>query len=139
MNESDMTSRINTLVRGPTPDEMFAWKINDRFNAGIPDAFYEGPAGFLWVEYKLVKRKTLPKLLVPTLSAQQRVRLRHLATLQPGTVFVVVGVQTAPRTTQLFVFSTPDDWENGYDARSVGAFSLADWAMKVRSICLTKR
>jgi hypothetical protein len=41
------------------PKEVYRWKIHDKFTGGVPDAYYEGPKGFLWVEYKYIK--TLPK------------------------------------------------------------------------------
>ena len=34
------------------------WKIHDRYNGGVPDAFYIGGGGCLWAEYKYIK--TLP-------------------------------------------------------------------------------
>jgi|688.fasta_scaffold1437507_1 hypothetical protein len=38
---------------------LFRWKICDKFAGGVPDAFYAGPAGTLFVEYKYLK--ALPK------------------------------------------------------------------------------
>ena len=32
------------------------WKIHDRYNGGVPDAFYMGPIGSLWTEYKYIKQ-----------------------------------------------------------------------------------
>jgi hypothetical protein len=54
MQESTFTSKIHRLL----PKEVYAWKISDRFHRGIPDAYYSGQAGDLWVEYKFYH--TLP-------------------------------------------------------------------------------
>ena len=36
-------------------DDVFRWKIHDKFAGGVPDAMYVGPAGVLFVEYKYLK------------------------------------------------------------------------------------
>jgi hypothetical protein len=41
------------------PPSTDAWKINDVFEGGVADAYYSGPAGDMWIEYKFVK--ALPK------------------------------------------------------------------------------
>lgn len=33
---------------------MYAWKVNDDYQGGVPDCFYEGTQRDLWVEYKYV-------------------------------------------------------------------------------------
>ena len=48
---------IKAVHRHLSP-EVYRWKIHDTYTGGVPDAFYMGPAGSLWVEYKYVK---LPK------------------------------------------------------------------------------
>jgi hypothetical protein len=48
---------IKAVHRHLSP-EVYRWKIHDTYTGGVPDAFYMGPAGSLWVEYKYV---TLPK------------------------------------------------------------------------------
>jgi hypothetical protein len=49
------------------------WKINDNFRGGVPDAYYSGSGGDIWIEYKYVKR--LPKRedtqIIPQLRPQQ--------------------------------------------------------------------
>ena len=37
------------------PDDLFSWKIHDKFAGGVPDAMYVGPAGVLFIEYKYLK------------------------------------------------------------------------------------
>lgn len=51
----DEHSFVRALHRRlPRPD-IYAWKINDKFAGGVPDAMYEGAKGLLWVEYKYIK------------------------------------------------------------------------------------
>lgn len=40
------------------PSGLYRLKNNNQFHAGIPDCWYSGPAGDLWIEYKFV---VLPK------------------------------------------------------------------------------
>jgi hypothetical protein len=41
------------------PKDIYRWKVSDRFTGGVPDCYYEGSKGALWVEYKYLK--SLPK------------------------------------------------------------------------------
>lgn len=45
------------------PKEIYTWKIHDTYAGGIPDAFYAGPAGILFVEYKYVRKSTAKESL----------------------------------------------------------------------------
>jgi hypothetical protein len=40
------------------PVELYRMKNHNQYNGGIPDVWYSGPAGDLWIEYKFV---ILPK------------------------------------------------------------------------------
>ena len=55
MNEHGFIKSVHRSL----PTSLYAWKINDKFAGGVPDAFYAGPAGNLFVEYKFMK--SLPK------------------------------------------------------------------------------
>jgi len=55
MNEHSFVRYIHNAL---SPD-VYKWKIHDTYTGGVPDAFYAGPAGTLFVEYKYVK--SLPK------------------------------------------------------------------------------
>lgn len=55
MNEHSFIRSIHKLL----PKEVYKWKINDPYQGGVADAYYSGPAGDLWVEYKFIK--SLPK------------------------------------------------------------------------------
>jgi len=41
------------------PKDIYRWKVSDRFTGGVPDCYYEGSKGALWIEYKYLK--SLPK------------------------------------------------------------------------------
>lgn len=75
MKEKDFINKVHKAL----PKEIYKWKINDPYHGGVPDAFYSGPQGFLFVEYKY--KETLPKKanskIKINLSEQQRVWLRR--------------------------------------------------------------
>ena len=56
---------------------IYRWKINDAYHGGVPDAFYSGPQGHCFIEYKYAS--TLPKKeeskIEINLSVQQRIWL----------------------------------------------------------------
>ena len=100
MNESGFTSSISKKL----PSQVFSWKINCRFANGTPDAWYSGPKGDIWVEYKYLKK--LPKTTVkPKLSALQLKWLRDRFH-EGRNVAVVVG---SPEGCLVY---THMDWEN---------------------------
>ena len=61
------------------PPEILTWKILDPYQGGVPDAFYAGPAGQLWVEYKFTKLPVRDSSKVAVcLSEQQKLWLSRL-------------------------------------------------------------
>ena len=54
MVESQFTQAINRAVR---EHGVYCWKISDRYRAGVPDCWYSGPGGDIWIEYKYLKRQ----------------------------------------------------------------------------------
>lgn len=52
------------------------WKINARYVRGVPDCWYSGPGGDLWVEYKYLPRAPR-RDFTPQLSANQKHWLQH--------------------------------------------------------------
>lgn len=52
MRESTFTSKVKDLL----PPEVYALKLSLPYTAGVPDAWYSGCGGDLWVEYKYLKR-----------------------------------------------------------------------------------
>lgn len=63
MHESD---RIQAVHRYLNKDHLVVWKIADPYHRGVADAYYSGPKGDLWIEYKsqaLNKRRpTVPRV-----------------------------------------------------------------------------
>ena len=52
MNEHSFIKSIHRSLH----NSVCKWKIHDTYTGGVPDAFYMGPAGSLWVEYKYIKQ-----------------------------------------------------------------------------------
>ena len=55
MNEHSFIKAIHRKL----PKDIYHWKVSDRFTGGVPDCYYEGSKGALWIEYKYLK--SLPK------------------------------------------------------------------------------
>lgn len=55
MNEHGFVKAVHRHL----PSDLYRWKIHDTYTGGVPDAWYAGPAGTLFVEYKFVTQ--LPK------------------------------------------------------------------------------
>jgi len=89
MNESGYTRKISKLLRR----DVYAWKISDRFTAGVPDAYYSGPATDLWVEYKHIPKPPKTTNQCPALSSLQQKWLRERME-QGRNVAVIVGLGT---------------------------------------------
>ena len=85
MTEHAFVKRVHRHL----PSELYRWKVADRYTNGVPDAWYSGPAGDLWVEYKYLPR-TPRRVFTPALSALQKKWLieRHR---EGRNVAVVVG------------------------------------------------
>lgn len=66
MNEASVTRAFNKKL----PDEIHVWKINARFANGVPDCWYSGPGGDMWVEWKLLPQPP-SRAHKPRLSALQ--------------------------------------------------------------------
>jgi len=80
-------------VHRSLPSEIYRWKIHDTYTGGVPDAFYAGPAGMIFIEYKYIK--TLPKKaetpIKNTLSTLQVVWLTRMHNFG-HTVAAVIGI-----------------------------------------------
>ena len=66
MHESTFTRSVNKKL----PRTVYAWKVNARYAPGVPDCWYSGPHGDLWVEWKYLPK--MPKTHKPKLSELQR-------------------------------------------------------------------
>ena len=102
MTEAGFTWSVTRLL----PKHVHVWKINARYTAGVPDAWYSGPHGDLWVEYKYKPR--MPKQLDPTklLSPRQRQWLNARST-EGRDCAVIVG---APEGS---IILTQGEWNTG--------------------------
>ena len=86
---------IKAVHRHLSP-ESYRWKIHDTYTGGVPDAFYCGPAGSLWVEYKYIKlpkRKTT--VVTFGLSELQQIWLTKVAYFGQTTILAVGWEQSA--------------------------------------------
>ena len=95
MNEHGFIKAVHRHI----PSEVYRWKIHDTYTGGVPDAFYCGPAGSLWVEYKYIKlpkRKTT--VVTFGLSELQQIWLTKMAGYGQTTL-LAVGWQ---QSTQVF-------------------------------------
>ncbi len=73
------------------PEDVYHMKNHNQYNGGIPDVWYSGPAGDLWVEYKFIAVPKRPETVIKIdLSELQRAWLtaRHA---EGRSVAVVVG------------------------------------------------
>lgn len=113
MNEHSYIRSIHKKLHS----DVYRWKINDAYAGGVADAFYSGPNGMLFVEYKYISEKKLPKrgttLIVPDLSGLQKkwLRDRHEESIP---VVVVLG------TPQASVIFTHCEWEKGILTSQLG-------------------
>lgn len=71
MHESTFTRSVNKRL----PKSVYSWKVNARYAPGVPDCWYSGPGGDLWVEWKYLPR--MPKAHKPKLSALQKAWLNE--------------------------------------------------------------
>lgn len=89
MNEHSFIKSIHNSLH---PD-VYKWKIHDTYTGGVPDAFYSGPVGSLFVEYKYIKQ--LPKkdttMLRHSLSKLQEAWLERVKSATP--VALILGVE----------------------------------------------
>ena len=56
MNETGYIQSVNRHVNWE-----YYWKINDMYQGGVVDCFYEGTEHELWIEYKYISSKKFPK------------------------------------------------------------------------------
>ena len=89
-----MATPENTFIQSihrHLPAELYRMKNHNQYNGGIPDCWYSGPAGDLWIEYKFnVLPKRADTLVVPGLSELQKnwITSRHIEGRKVG---VIVG------------------------------------------------
>ena len=77
-------------VHKHVPPEVYRMKTNNPYIAGIPDCYYSGNKGELWVEYKFIPKIPLRANVQANLSALQLHWLRGRAS-EGRNVAVVIG------------------------------------------------
>lgn len=107
MNEHTFSSKIIRKCRDKGIE--LAWKINDNFAGGVPDAWFLGKGTTLWIEFKFLQE--LPKkgdtVLKPNLSKQQALWLSKLYNAEQPCA-VVIGL---PK--EAIIIVDPMIWERG--------------------------
>lgn len=104
---------IKAVHRHLSP-EVYRWKIHDTYTGGVPDAFYLGPAGSLWVEYKYVKLPKRATTYIPFgLSILQALWLTRAINWKQSAIVVVGFEKSAIALTdpELFTGSTKNELE----------------------------
>lgn len=123
MNEHSFIKSVHRYL----PSHLFKWKIHDTYTGGVPDSFYAGPAGILFVEYKYVK--TLPAkdstAIKTTLSPLQAQWLNRMLDFNQRAALVIGCEDTA-------VILTNKEWvatftKKDYVARAVPRKQVATW------------
>lgn len=113
MNEHTFSSKIIKKCREKGIAK--AWKINDDFQGGVPDAWFLGTISDLWIEFKWLKE--LPKRdetkVLPALSALQLAWLKNLSKHDREAVCVIGLPKHA------LILSTVLEWENGATVRTL--------------------
>jgi hypothetical protein len=84
--ESNFIAKIHKRL----PAAIYRMKTNNPYVAGIPDCYYSGSVGELWVEYKFVPKIPINGMVKVALSALQRQWLEGRE-VEGRNVGVVVG------------------------------------------------
>lgn len=85
MTEAGFTRAIHKKL----PSTVYHWKVNDRFTVGVPDAWYSGERGDLWVEYKFLPK--LPRVIRHTLLSDKQRHWLNLRHAEGRNVMVAIG------------------------------------------------
>lgn len=85
MNEHGFVQAVHRRL----PPAVYKLKLNVRYNNGVPDAWYSGPAGDVWVEYKY--RKDTPKRAFTVSLSKLQLNWLTAREAEGRNVVVVVG------------------------------------------------
>jgi hypothetical protein len=118
-------------VHRSLPSEVYRWKICDTFTGGVPDAFYAGPAGTIFIEYKYIKEipKKKTTKIKNTLSSLQKLWLTQMESFDQA-VAAVIGVGN-----NVIVLSNSALWENDisqewYTKHKMTKTAFVNWLYK---------
>ena len=98
----------NTFIRSVhthLPKSVYRMKNNNPFVAGIPDCWYSGNKGDLWIEYKFIPRIPVRGVVTPDLSSLQRQWLNERYN-EGRNVGVVIGCKEGG------IFLSDLEWES---------------------------
>lgn len=117
------------------PADLHKWKVHDNYAGGVPDCWYAGPTGNIWVEYKWIK--ALPKrdstLIKPNLSAQQLAWLIKMSGHSISCACIIGCPEGG------ILLTEKDQWLQGYGRQElpalISAREVANW---LTSICMEK-
>jgi len=90
MNEHGFIRGVHTSLATPG---LRIWKIRDQYQGGVPDAFYCGGAGTLWIEYKYVPSFPV-RLATPIKTILSELQIGWLESLRAASesAWLVVGI-----------------------------------------------
>ena len=122
MNEHSFIKAVHRKL----PSDVYRWKIHDTYTGGVPDTWYAGPAGTLFVEYKYIQN--LPKR--PTTEVKSGLSALQIAWLDRMWDYkVVVAVIIGSKVGSLILSDQewhkvlkPQDFETGLKPPDI-----ADW------------
>jgi len=100
MNEHSFIRSIHTNISS----ELFVWKIADKYQGGVPDTYYSGPSGYMYIEYKYIQnipKRSTTKIKV-ALTELQRSWLRR-AQSHNHLAYTVIGSPAG-----VYIITDPD-------------------------------
>ena len=130
--EGKYIARIHRqLDKNAHPDQYHMSNTNP-YVGGIPDQYYEGPTGVLWIEYKFLK--VLPPILDMTnpkkkLLTQLQIRWLRRATKNHGNTAVILGLENGEG-----VWLRHLAWEKTHTKNSLITLEPAEIALKIRHV-----
>lgn len=128
MNEHSFAKKIVSKCR---PRVGIAWKINDTYAGGVPDAMFVGPSTTVWVEFKFTQ--ALPKrdstMVKPKLN---RLQLKWAKDLLENNQYPLVVLGT-PK--EAFIFTSIADMENGISKKELLALTHNELVDLIVAIC----
>jgi hypothetical protein len=128
VKEKDLYRAIDKLL----PDEMFHQSMTGAAMTGngVPDRYYDGPGGDLWVEYKMLKNIPRSKIVVGAYTALQLhwMERRYRNSIDQN----VVGIVGLPNRTAVIQHS-PKEWREG--SPITNAMTIKEVAAWITDFC----
>jgi len=129
MKESGLIAAVNRKLVGLYTHSNTG---SSMFNNGLPDRYYDGPAGDLWVEYKQLRNMPRSGMAVGDYSALQ-LKWMNRRFVNSGNVPNVIGVVGLPNRTAV-IQRTPGEWEGGsHVSLAVPLMEVSLWIQEVCS------